>query len=461
MRKLIALLLIPVLLLTSGCRLQHRYYCNDVDVPETWRTVPETMGDQVNSCWWAAFDDPVLDNLIAEALEYNRNLQEAIARILQFYAQLGIIRSELYPQLDLEGSYLRQRVSRLTTPFLLDRNPIASIYTLFLNLSYELDIWGRIQNATGAALADLLASDAAARAVLITLCSDVASAYVELREFDKQLAISQQTLKSREEYYRIAVKRFEGGLTSEMEPKQAESEVESALAAVIRIQLLIAQRENLISVLVGHAPSAVERGLWLDDLTLPQIPSDMPSDVVVQRPDIQEAEQRLIAAHLRVDEARADYFPSIVLTGTFGTQSNTTGGLFTGPSGMWSYGAAFLQPIFHAGRITNQVRYRRAQELEAINHYESVILTAFREVDDALVGHQKAKNLVVVQRRLVKVLEDYLKLATLQYDNGETEYLNVLDAQRKLFDAQLEYASAQGDEYLTLIDLYRALGGGW
>lgn len=456
-----ALSLLFLLLTVSAC-LQHPYYCYDLEVPEDWRVDAPSKGELVNACWWAQFHDPVLDDLIQEALESNRNLQVAIARILEFYAQVGVIRSKLWPELNTNVTLTRERASMIVNAIEPGVNPTFSVYSLFLNLSYEMDLWGKIQNASDAAVAELLAQDAACRGVLITLLSDVASSYIQLRKFDKQLEIGRQTLASREHSLELAQLRFEGGLTSELEVKQAQSEVETAVTETIRVEILIEQEENLLSTLVGHAPRAIKRGRRLDDIAMPPcVPADLPCDIITQRPDILEAEQQLIAAHLRVDQARADFFPAITLTSMVSTQSDSWKGLFSGPGSAWNIAGSLLQPIFNAGRIASQVNRQSAIEREALFHYEDVVLNAFREVSDAMYSHIKFKELLLAQAKLVEVLQDYLRLATAQYDNGETDYLNVLDAQRRLFAAELDLAQAQADSFLSLIDLYRALGGGW
>ncbi len=469
-----------LLLTIHSCVLYRPYKRPCVEMAEEWRVESDDASTIANVRWWKQFEDPVLDALIEEALESNNDIFIATARIAEARAYLGIVSSQLFPQVAADALFSRQRTSQnlpgeaptstsssagggggLLPDFDLFP-PLSNNYQVFLNAAYQLDLFGRLQSATDAAAADLLGQVQARRTVILTVVSAVANAYIQLRQYDQQLRVSRQTLASRQESYFLAKLRFEEGLTSELEVKQAASEVDEAVLQVIQFETRIPQQENLISILVGHPPAAIERGLAVDQWQLPpEIPTGLPADLLDQRPDILAVEQEIVAANARIGEARALYFPDITLTGYFGYQSDELHNLFTNPSRAWQWAANLLQPIFTGGRISSTVDLTKALKREAYYHYQQTILTALREVNDALIGHQNAKRALSAQYQRVHDLHDYLHLARLQYDNGLVDYLNVLDAERKLFEAQLDLAQSQALVFLTLVDLYKALGGGW
>lgn len=467
-----------------SCTLYPKYERPCVEMPDQWRVASDEASTVANARWWELFDDQVLNELIEEALEANNDLWIAAARISEFRARLGIASSQLYPQLSAQGNFSRQRTSQtipgfgdaigggasgasggvlaglLPTPGQI--SPYSNDYLALLAASYEVDLWGKIRSASNAAYADLLASVEARRTVILTVVTSVAGAYIQLRQYDEQLAVSQQTAQSRKESLDLAILRYEEGLTSELEVKQAASEYEQAILQVIKYKTIIPQQENLLSVLIGHPPQAIARGRpvygWQEP---PQVPAGMPADILEQRPDILEAEEQIIAANFRIGEARALYFPDITLTGNYGSESAFLHQLFTNPSRSWQWMVNLLQPIFTGWRITSTVDLAQAQKEEALYNYQQVILTALQEVDNALIAHQNSKEALVVEIDNVNDLKDYLHLAILQYENGLVDYLNVLDAQRRLFEAELELAEVQASVFLTLVNIYKALGGGW
>ena len=463
-----------LIVVTHSCTLYDRYERPCADIPDDWRVETDESNTIANNRWWEEFGDLALNCLIADALDYNNDLMIATCRVEEFYARLGIATSALFPQVNATFSGTRQELSLLGNPFFSSssKDPLFSkmfgftrfngMWQLLVNASYEVDLWGRIRSATYAARADLLASEEARRTVIITIVTSVAAAYVQLRQYDMQYEISKHTYETRIQSLKIAQLRFEGGLTSEMEVKQAASEVENALTEVKQLEINIPQQENLISILVGHPPQDITRGLALDELEMPMcVPAGLPSDLLNQRPDILQAEDLLIASNFRVGEARALFFPTINLTGYYGGQSNALNTIFSNPATSWLYMGLATQPLFTGGRIWSQVELAEAIKCEAYYNYQQVILIALREVNDALIAHEKTLELVEVQRRRVQVVQDYLKLANLQYNNGQSDYLNVLDAERNLFNAQLDYAQAKSQSFVTLISLYKALGGGW
>lgn len=449
------------ILLQPSCILHPRYERPCLEVPEKWRIPTCDSTEIVNIRWWQNFNDPVLDQLILDSLAYNNDLKIAVARVYQFAARYVIVRSQFFPQIFGDVSRSRERLS-------LDRHPTSgplrttNQFDLFASLSYEVDLWGRITSATEAAYADLLAEEETQRGIVLAIVTAVAESYIRLRQFDQQLEISRETLRSRTKSYELALYRFEGGLTGELEPKQAESEVESAKAAVIVLERSIGEEENLLSILVGRVPGPIERRGTIGDLMMPIcVPAGIPSDLLNQRPDVLRAEQFLIAANARIGEAKAEYFPKISLTGLNGNQSIALSRLLTGDAETWQYAVNALQPIFTGGRLIAQTEVREAEQGEVWYQYAQTVLVAFKEVNDALIARETSAEELEVQIKRVSILEDYLRLATLQYESGESDYLNVLDAERTLFSARLERVQSESDTFLSLIDLYRALGGGW
>lgn len=439
-----------------------RYQRPCVDIPENWRFQADNASTAANLRWWKQFNDPVLDELICTALHYNKDINVAVARVLEFYAKLGIAESQFYPQVNGSAFAGRAELPTALAPTIPGQPRTFDIYQVLLSMTWELDFWGKIQSMTEVALHQLCSQIQVQREVVLTVVTAVASSYITLRELDKELKISRDTLKSREESLKLARYRYIGGQTSEIEVAQAASEVGNAKAQVIQFELQIAKQEDQLSVLIGSNPRSIMRGLSLDDLTMPPcVPAGLPSQLLCQRPDIMEAEQLLIASNAQIGVARAQFFPTISLTGMFGFESLQLSSLFTNPGRTWNYGVNLLQPIVNGGNLLSQLELAKAQKCAAYWNYLRTIQRAFAEVDDALITHQKTLELVQVLAENVKVLQLYLHLATLQYQEGETDYLNVLDAERKLFQAQLDHATAQGDSLLSIVSLYKTLGGGW
>ncbi len=448
-------------LVLSGCMLGPNYSRPDVDVPQDWRLSLEKATSVANVPWWEQFKDPVLNQYVETALEKNKDLKIAVAVVDEYYARLGITRSELFPQLGAAGAGARIRSSTSYLPSSSGVDRDFNAFVLAFNLSYELDIWGRIRRATEAARAELLGHEDAQRTVILTLVSSVASTYSELLELDKRLEIAKQTLNSYEESLKLIRLRFRGGVSSELEVKQAESQVESAAAAIPQLDTQIAQAENRLSVLLGQNPGTITRGKTLDQLVFPSIPSEQPSELINQRPDVLEAEQQLVAANARIGQAEAEYFPKINLGALLGFEKPELDNFFNHASLFYKFGGLFAQPIFQGGRIISTVRAAKSVKEQAIYNYEQTILNAFKEVNDALVAYKNSGTELDVQSRQVETLKQYLHLAELRYNEGLVEYLNVLDAQRQLFDVQIAQAQTQGKHFLTLVNLYKALGGGW
>lgn len=442
-------------------------------VPDAWRLPVEEGSALCHAEWWQQFGDPVLDRLIKRGLEQNQDLRAAICKMLQFYAHYQVTRSFLLPTLNGNGSYLRIQTSNALPGVFQSENGIPGTplpglarinndYQGFLSLSWELDFWGRIASASQAAYADFLSQAENRRAVILSIVTGIARTYILLRQLDGQLVVSQQTLRSRLESLKLAQERFDLGETSEIEVKQAEAEVEIARIRVIDFEKAIPQAENALSILIGENPRSIERGIPLYAFQIPTpIPAGIPSDLLTRRPDILQAEQLVIATAYRIQEAKALFFPQISMTGQFGSESATLRRFLTYPAEFWQYGFLALMPLFDAGRTVARVTETEAKSDEALAFYRQTVLNAFREVNDGLVLVEKNHALVMEHQKQVKVLEEYLHLAQLRYQEGEIDYLNVLDAERSLFDAELALVQARGEEASAVVLLYGALGGGW
>jgi multidrug efflux system outer membrane protein len=419
-------------------------------------------GDVANAAWWGQFNDPVLDNLIHSALRENLDLQIASARVDEFAGRYGFVRADFFPQVGASAAAGRQQATRETGNTLpAGYNTTLNSYSAALNAGWELDVWGRIRRATEAARADLVASEEGRRAVILSLVGSVAGSYVNLRDLDRQLEIAKETARTRGESLGIFKLRFESGFTSEVEYTQVKSLYEEAMATIPAVEKAITQQENALCVLLGRNPGSIPRGKTIEQLALPSIPAGLPSDLLARRPDILLAEQNLVAANARIGVAKAAYYPVISLTGFFGFASTDLSNLFTGPAQAWSYSAPITMPIFTAGKIAGDVQAAEALQRQALAGYRKAIQGAFREVDDALVDQARTREQLAAQASQVQALQKYVELAQLRFDNGYASYLEVLDAERTLFNVQLSYTQNQGVLFQAMINLYKAMGGGW
>jgi multidrug efflux system outer membrane protein len=449
-------------IVVSGCLTGPNYRRPPVDVPDMFRDAESSSAAMAASLaderWWQLFEDETLQTLIRSALEHNDDVRMAAARILEAQAQLGITRADKFPSATAGLDVLGQRPSAaLGFP---SRN-IGAV-EIQASAAWELDFWGKFRRATESARAQLLASEWGRRAVVTTLVSQVSGAYFGLRALDVELDISRRTLVSRQQSRQLAEVRERGGVTSLLDVRQAEQLVYSATGEIATLEREIAQQENFISVLVGGNPGPVARGRALTDQPHPpDVPAGMPSALIARRPDIQRAEQQLVAANAQIGVARAAYFPQIALTGSGGFESTALTALFAGTNVIWTAAAAATQPIFTAGRTRSQVALANARRDEAVIAYQQTIRQAFREVSDALVGYTKRREFRRQQALLVSAAQDARRLAEIRYEGGATGYLEVLDADTRLFDAELGLAQAELSERSTLVEIYRALGGGW
>jgi len=452
---------LAALLALSGCLLGPNYERPAVDAPPAFRFAESDAKDLVNTAWWEQFQDPALNALIATALADNKDVKIAAARVEQFLGQFVTTRSQLFPQVAAGFDAQRQRVPLGSTQLPSGVGPVFNQFQATLSASWEIDFFGKLRRQTEAARASLLSSEEGRRATILTLVASVASSYVNLLSLDRQLDIAKSTAASRAASVHVFQLRFSGGEVSQMELAQSQSEYEASLATIPQIELQIAQQEDALSILLGHNPGDIARDRELDDLALPAVPAGLPSELLERRPDLRQAEQDLIAANALIGAARALYFPSISLTGLFGSASTRFSSLFTGPARVWSYAGAVTLPIFTAGSISGQVTQAEAQQQQALFQYQKSIQVAFQEVADALVSLQKTREQLVVQGSQVDALRTYARLARLRFEGGYTSYIEVLDAERSLFNAQLSYAQTQGVVFTSAVSLYKAMGGGW
>jgi multidrug efflux system outer membrane protein len=415
----------------------------------------QSFGDQK---WWEVFQDKQLQDLIHTALQQNYDVRIAATRILQAQAQLGITRADQLPTISGGAAAVNERNPQTK----LFRQYETSASQLDLELSWELDFWGKYRRATEAARANLLATEWAREAVTSTLVSEVAAAYFQLRELDLELEISQRTLGSRQGSLQLTQLLANRGATSMLDVRQAEQLVFTAAETIPNVERQIAQQENFISTLLGNNPGDIPRGLKLTEQPHPpEVPAGLPSSLLERRPDIREAEAQLIAANAEIGVAKAAYFPQIALTAAGGYQSSALTSLFTGPAGLWSFGGSLLQPIFAGGRIRSGVKLTEARQQEALLTYEQTIQQSFRGVSDALVEYDKDREFRQDQEQLAVSAKDAAQLSEMRYRGGTASYLEVLTNDTNYFSAELGLAQAQLNELLGMVSIYRNLGGGW
>ncbi len=469
--------------LAGACAVGPSYHRPDVGTPTTYRppsatadsmrpfydslrasrestvTEPTIAIDSIaNLDWFDLLQDPELRKLVETAIAQNRDVRVALATISEFRAQYGATRGALFPRIDLNAFGGTQKgvfgSFAVATKF--------DVLSATADLQWELDFWGRIRRATEAAKSDMLSREENQRAVVLTLVSDVATAYLELRELDVDLEISKRTLASNEETLRLARRRFEQGLISELDVRQFESEVASPAARVADFERQIVQKEDQISVLVGRNPGSVPRGRALTETLAPlSIPAGLPASLLDRRPDVRQAEQDLHAAMARIGAAKGELMPKFTLTGQYGTQSQDVNDLFNSNTEIYQLFGGVSMPLFTGGQVGKQVDVARARTEQARYRYEQTILLALQDVNDALVGVRATRDVTTAQERQTGALRAAYRLADERYQNGISNYLDVLDAQRNLFAAELSLASAQRQQMVAAVQLYKALGGGW
>lgn len=456
-------LIATTLVLLTGCTVGPNYKRPTIATPAAYRglapdAAPQTTASFADEKWWTVFDDQQLQALIHKAIVQNYDVRIAATRVLQAQATLGITRADQFPS--IYGGAAATDTHIPQTKLLTATN--TSSNQVNLSLAWELDFWGKYRRATESARASLLATEWAQKAVIWSLVSNVASAYFQLLELDSEMEISRRTLTSRNESLRLVRIRETGGTVSMLDVRQSEQLVYTAAANIPALERSIEQQENLISILLGDNPEPITRGkILVENRFPPVVPAGLPSSLLERRPDLQSAEQQLVAANAQIGVAKAAYFPAITLTAIAGYQSTALTSLFTGPAALWSFGGQLSQPIFTAGKLRANVRLTEAQQQEAVLFYQQSIQQAFREVSDSLVAYRKNQEYRAQEELLTSAAQDAVRLANLQYNGGVTSYLEVLDSDTRYFNAEIALAQAQFNERLALVQLYNALGGGW
>jgi outer membrane protein, multidrug efflux system len=449
--------------LLTACKVGPNYQRPPIQTPSAYRDLSENPQLQAQATsyadlpWWQVFQDPKLQELIRTALKQNYDLQLATERISAARAQLAITRSSLFPQVEGAGNFSGGKESNFQTRY--------NFLTLAADATFQLDLFGRLRRATEAARAQVLATEAARQTVILTLVSDVASDYFALLQLDLQLQITRGTVATQIDSVKLTTRRLEYGVATKLDVLQAQQTLDTANSQIPDLERQIAQEENAISILLGNYPQAVPRGLSFADENLPpEIPPGVPSSIIERRPDIREAEQNLIAANAQIGVAKAQFFPQISLTGSAGGafgRSSAFASLMSSQVATWSYGAQVTQPIFTGGALRGNLRLAESQQKQALLAYRQTIQRAFGDVSDALIGYEKFHQVRIRQQESVADLQESVRLSKLRYQGGTTTYLEVLDGQRSLYAAELTLAQARGNEYQSLVQIYRALGGGW
>jgi len=449
--------------LTAACMVGPNYHKPVVQTPAAFRDLSENPQAQAQAAsyadlpWWQVFQDPQLQGLIRTALKQNYDLQIATERINAARAQVAITRSALFPQVQGNSNFTGGKDQNFQTK--------SNFLALTADATFQLDLFGRLRRATQASRAQLLATEEAQHTVILTLVSDVASDYFALLALDLELQISHNTVTTQEGSVKLTSLRLSHGVATKLDVLQAQQVLDSANAQIPDLERQIGQEEDAISILLGNYPQGVPRGSPLPEQPLPpEVPPGMPSSLLEHRPDIREAEQNLIAANAQIGVARAEFFPQISLTGSGGGafgRSSIFSSMMSTHTPIWSYSTQVSQPIFTGGALRGNLHLAESQHEQALLAYKQAIQQAFGDVSDALIAYQKLHEVRVRQEQLVRDLAESVRLSIMRYQGGITNYLEVLDGQRSLFSAELTLAQARGNEYQSLVQLYRALGGGW
>jgi multidrug efflux system outer membrane protein len=448
--------------LLAACTVGPDYRRPEVAAPEKWRIDVPPAAEIADPKWWEQFGDPVLPQLIDEALRANRDLVAAAARVDRFIGALTTTRAQFYPQVGYGVDAGRSRASRVGAPPIPSpADPYTTLYQGALSAQWQIDLFGRVRRSSEAAQAQLYATEQGRRGVVLSVVGGVASGYIVLRGLDAQLQIAHATAKNFSETRRIFELRFAGGVVSQVEVAQVESQYQQALAAIPELERQIAAQENLISILLGRNPGPIPRGKAVDEFAAPAVPAGLPSSLLERRPDILQAEQNLVAANASIGVARSLYYPTLSLTGVLGAASTALGDFLSSAALAWSVGAGLAGPLFTFGAIEGQVQSAEAAQREAVAFYQQTILLAFRETNDALVGSVKKRAEADAQARRVAALRDYARLSRLRFDNGYAGFLEVLYAENELFAAELNAVRAQAESYTQIVNVYQAVGGGW
>jgi multidrug efflux system outer membrane protein len=453
-------------LATAGCTLGPNYLRPAVALPDQFRgaSAPAANASLADRKWVDLFQDEVLRQLVSTALEHNFDVRIAAERVLEARAQLGITRANQFPLASGQVGFTTQGTSKLASGFTYapGTNLKVSYTSVVGTVTWDADLWGRLRRLTEQARAQYLASDEGRRAVIVSLVGDVMSAYFSLIEQDLEYAIAAQTRDVANNSLRLTQIRHDRGAASSLDIYQARQLLFTATSQIASTQRQIGETEDALSLLTGAAPHEIIRTAKLEQIPLPpELPAGLPSGLLTRRPDILQAEQNLIAANAQIGAVRASYFPDISLTAFFGQESRELTNLLTAPARAFSVAPSTLFPIFRAGQIKSAIRLTEAQEREALLDYQKTIYAALRDVSDALIDHDRTRDQRAEEEKLVNALSETVRVATMRYQGGLDSYLQVLDAQRDLFQGQLTLSQLRLQEVLSVVQLYRALGGGW
>ncbi len=448
--------LLGILLLFQGCKaVGPDFVPPEVKTPDVFRFTTEDTSAVEDLKWWELFEDPVLHELVSVALNNNRELKIAMSRIEEARASYGFTRADQFPSVDIGAGGSAWNYSGARS-----RTESTNVYISPM-LSWELDFWGKFKRSTAAAQAEILASEFGVRTVQISLIADVASAYYQLLDYRHRLGMSKETLQSRMESLNIIQQRFDKGIIPEIDLNQAQIQKEIAAGAIPQYQRLIAKTEHVLNLLLGQLPQVVQTGETLDAQSQPPfIPSAMPSTLLERRPEIQQSLALLHASNEQIGVAVAQRFPAISLTASLGLASSELANI-TNNGGIWNIGVGLLGPLFDYGKSKRQVEIAEEQTRQALFDYENAVLSAFGEVEDALVEVDTYNREKEANRRKVAAAKNAAHLSFERYDKGVSSYLEVLDSERTLFSAELEYSETNQLFFKAYVKLYKALGGGW
>jgi multidrug efflux system outer membrane protein len=454
----------------AGCAVGPDYKRPAMDGPTGFRraatdtNAPSGTNSLADLGWWETFQDPQLTAYVAEALTNSWDIKITAARVLQAEAAARITRSQFFPTINAGGDVYTTRTSEKgPVPIPPGVNPQRGYGDVFLSMpAYEVDLWGRLRRANEAARAQLLATIEAQRTVRQTLVAEVATAYLDLLEFDLELDIAVRTFAVRTNSLELTQSRAQGGVASMADVYQSKILVFAAEASVADIHRRIEQQENLLSILLGRNPGGIQRGPALISQTIrAEVPPGLPSSLLERRPDLRAAEQQLVSANADIGQAKAAFYPQVTLTGFAGFQSVALSDLFTGAAKTWQFGPAVTVPLFTGGRLRANLKQAEARFQESLARYQQTVQGAFREVSDGLVAFQRTREFRARQEERTQANRDATELANTRYEGGVTSYLEVLYNEQELFSAELNLALARRNEFLSVIQLYRALGGGW
>ncbi|TCI05258.1 efflux transporter outer membrane subunit [Corallincola luteus] len=447
--------------LLLGCTLGPDYQRPDLVLPDAWRMDYSSASELVNQKWWLKFNDPELNRLIDLALAENLDIKIAASRVEEYLGLLSTTRSQFFPEIGYNGGAERNRISKEAYGFIPGSDPYYSQYEAALGATWQLDLFGRVQRQNEAAIARVYETEQGRRGVIMSVITGVAASYINLRGLDRKLTIANETAESYKQSLDIFELRHKYGTVSMMEVAQIDSQYQQAIASIPQLEAQIAAQENLLAALIGKNPEGIVRGKELDEMQLPKVPSSLPSTLLTRRPDLMQAEQNLVAANAEVGVAETLYYPDISITGALGLASADLDDLLDGSAKTWNLGANITGPIFTFGRVEGQIQSAEARRNQAEASYRLAVINAFRDVNDALVSTSSNERTYEAQSKRTLALRLYAKYAAMRFESGVASYLDVLYANTELFDAELITVDAQVSHYTSLINIYKAMGGGW